>query len=99
MRAGHEFEGRFAGNRVDRNPQADALMDMRAIALTAAEASTAEFWHTETRWEVVDAALQLECGAGYMNEPIVARLWRDARSQRIYGKGSEIMLEAAGRSL
>ena len=67
--------------------------------LTAEEASAAKLWHTETQWMIVDAALQLHGGAGYMNEYTIARLWRDARVQRIYGGTSEIMKEIVGRSL
>jgi len=68
-------------------------------ALTAAEASSAKLFHSELLWEVCDAALQLHGGAGYMNEYPIARLWRDARVQRIYGGTSEIMKEVVGRSL
>jgi acyl-CoA dehydrogenase len=67
--------------------------------LTAAEASAAKLFHTELQWEVCDAALQLHGGAGYMNEYPVARLWRDARVQRIYGGTSEIMKEVVARSI
>ncbi len=67
--------------------------------LTAAEASASKYWHTEMQWRVVDAALQLHGGAGYMNEYTIARLWRDARAQRIYGGTSEIMREVVGRAL
>lgn len=67
--------------------------------LTAAEASAAKYWHTETQWVIADAALQLHGGAGYMNEFEIARLWRDARVQRIYGGTSQIMLEVVGRAL
>ena len=42
---------------------------------------------------------KLNGGAGYMNEYPIARLWRDARVQRIYGGTSEIMKEVIGRSL
>ena len=66
--------------------------------LTAAEGSAAKLWHSEMQWEVVDAALQLHGGAGYMNEYPIARMWRDARVQRIYGGTSEIMREVVGRS-
>jgi alkylation response protein AidB-like acyl-CoA dehydrogenase len=38
-------------------------------------------------------------GAGYMNEYPIARLWRDARVQRIYGGASEIMKEVVARSI
>ena len=67
--------------------------------LTAGEASAAKLFHTELQWEVVDAALQLHGGAGYMNEYPIARLWRDARVQRIYGGTSEIMKEMVARSI
>ncbi|WP_337187417.1 acyl-CoA dehydrogenase family protein [Phenylobacterium sp.] len=67
--------------------------------LTAAEASAAKLFHTELQWEVCDAALQLHGGAGYMNEYLIARLWRDARVQRIYGGTSEIMKEVVSRTL
>lgn len=67
--------------------------------LTAAEAAAAKYWHTEMQWQVVDAALQLHGGAGYMNEYTIARLWRDARVQRIYGGTSEIMREVVARSI
>lgn len=67
--------------------------------LTAAEASAAKLWHTELQWEVVDAALQLHGGAGYMNEYPIARRWRDARVTRIFGGSNEIMKEVVGRAL
>lgn len=67
--------------------------------LTTAEASAAKYWHTETQWQVVDAALQLHGGAGYMNEYKIAQLWRDARAQRIFGGTSQIMQEIIARSL
>jgi alkylation response protein AidB-like acyl-CoA dehydrogenase len=67
--------------------------------LDAYEGAAAKLWHTEMQWEIVDAALQLHGGAGYMNEYPIARLWRDARVQRIYGGTSEIMRELIGRSV
>ena len=65
--------------------------------LTAA--APAKLFHTELQWEVCDAGLQLHGGAGYMNEYPIARLWRDARVQRIYGGTNEIMKELIGRTL
>ena len=56
-------------------------------------------WHAELFWEACDRSLQLHGGAGYMNEYPIARLWRDARVNRIYGGTSEIMKEVIGRSL
>lgn len=67
--------------------------------LSVQEASAAKLWHAELQWEICDAALQLHGGAGYMNEYPIARIWRDARVQRIYGGTSEIMKEIIGRAL
>lgn len=67
--------------------------------LDAQAASAAKLWHTELQGRVVDAALQLHGGAGYMNDYMIARLYRDARVTRIYGGTSEIMKEVIGRAL
>jgi len=67
--------------------------------LTAAEASAAKLWHTELQWEACDTSLQLHGGAGYMNEYLIARLWRDARVTRIFGGTNEIMKEVVSRSI
>jgi acyl-CoA dehydrogenase len=68
-------------------------------ALSATEAAAAKLWHTDLQWEVVDAAMQLHGGAGYMNEYPIARLWRDSRVTRIYGGTNEIMKEVIGRAV
>ena len=67
--------------------------------LTAAEASAAKLWHTELQFDICDIALQLHGGAGYMNEYLIARLWRDARVTRIFGGTNEIMKEVVARAL
>lgn len=67
--------------------------------LDAGEASAAKLFHTELQWEVCDVALQLHGGAGYMNEYVIARMWRDARVTRIFGGTSEIMKEVIGRTI
>ncbi|MDH7640149.1 acyl-CoA dehydrogenase family protein [Sphingomonas oryzagri] len=67
--------------------------------LTTAEASAAKQWHTDMQGRVIDMALQLHGGAGYMNEYMVARLWRDARVTRIFGGTNEIMKEVVSRSI
>jgi alkylation response protein AidB-like acyl-CoA dehydrogenase len=67
--------------------------------LTAVEASSAKLFHSEMQGRVTDMALQLHGGAGYMNEYLVARLWRDARVTRIFGGTNEIMKEVIGRSI
>jgi alkylation response protein AidB-like acyl-CoA dehydrogenase len=76
-----------------------ALLRHMRGELTAAEASAAKLWHTELQWEACDASLQLHGGAGYMNEYLVARLWRDARVTRIFGGTSEIMKEVVSRAI
>ena len=67
--------------------------------LTTAEASAAKLWHTDMQGRVLDMALQLHGGAGYMNEYMIARLWRDARVTRIFGGANEIMKEVISRSI
>lgn len=76
-----------------------ALLRHAEGKLTPQEAAAAKYWHTETQWQIVDAGLQLHGGAGYMNEYMIARLWRDSRVTRIYGGTSEIMREVVGRAL
>ena len=67
--------------------------------LDAYEGAAAKLWHSDLQWEICDRSLQLHGGAGYMNEYPIARLWRDARVQRIYGGTNEIMKELIGRSI
>ena len=70
-----------------------------AGTLDAATASMAKLWVSETQGRVIDECLQLFGGYGYMNEYLVARMWSDARIQRIYGGTSEIMKEVIARAL
>jgi alkylation response protein AidB-like acyl-CoA dehydrogenase len=67
--------------------------------LTPDDAAVAKMFVTERQWEAVDTCLQLFGGAGYMNEYEIARLWRDARVQRILAGSSEVMRHIIGRSL
>ncbi|MBV1942398.1 acyl-CoA dehydrogenase family protein [Streptomyces sp. BV286] len=66
--------------------------------LDAATASMAKWWLTETQSQVIDHCLQLFGGYGYMREYPIARLYADARGQRIYGGSNEIMKELIARS-
>nr|GLK40425.1 hypothetical protein GCM10017611_72990 [Rhodococcus wratislaviensis] len=77
----------------------ECIMRVNSGELTAEEAAGAKWWTTETQWKIVDRCLQLHGGYGYMNEYEIARLWRDARVQRIYGGTNEIMLDLVGRKL
>lgn len=68
-------------------------------ALGAAEASMAKLWASEVENEIVDECLQLHGGYGYVMEYPIARLYADARVQKIYAGTSEIMKELISRSL
>jgi len=68
-------------------------------ALTATEASMAKLWASEVENEIVDECLQLHGGYGYVMEYPIARLYADARVQKIYAGTSEIMKELISRSL
>ncbi|MEY2434544.1 MAG: hypothetical protein QOC92_4269 [Acidimicrobiaceae bacterium] len=67
--------------------------------LTPEEAAAAKWWSTEIQWEITDRCLQLFGGYGYINEYEIARIWRDARVQRLYGGTTEVMKDLIGRSL
>lgn len=67
--------------------------------LSAAEASMAKLWASEVQNDIVDECLQLHGGYGYMMEYPIARLYADARVQKIYAGTSEIMKELISRSL
>jgi acyl-CoA dehydrogenase len=67
--------------------------------LTTVTASMAKYLLTELQCKVMDECLQLHGGYGYMNEYPIARMFRDARVQRIYGGTNEIMKLLIARSL
>jgi acyl-CoA dehydrogenase len=70
-----------------------------AGTLDTATASMAKLWASETQGRVLDELLQLHGGYGYMNEYLIARMYADARVQRIYGGTNEIMREVISRAL
>ena len=67
--------------------------------LDAAAASMAKYWISDLQGRVTDRCLQLFGGYGFMNEYPIARMWRDARVQRIYGGTNEIMKLLIARTL
>jgi acyl-CoA dehydrogenase len=73
--------------------------ELVAGTLDNATASMLKLWTTEQQGRVIDECLQLHGGYGYMNEYLVARMFADARVQRIYGGTNEIMKEVISRSL
>jgi len=70
-----------------------------AGGLDPVTASMAKYWLSDLQGKVVDECLQLHGGYGYMNEYPIARMYRDARVQRIYGGTNEIMKLLISRSL
>jgi len=67
--------------------------------LDATTASMTKYWLSDLQGKIVDECLQLHGGYGYMNEYPIARMFRDARVQRIYGGTNEIMKLLIARSL
>ena len=59
----------------------------------------AKWWCTEQQCRVTDECLQLFGGYGYMAEYPIARLYADARIQKIYGGTNEIMKDLIARKL
>ncbi len=54
---------------------------------------------TEMLGRVMDICVQLHGGYGYMEEYRIARMYADARVQRIYAGASEIMKDIIARTL
>lgn len=78
----------------------DSILD-RYIAGTLDEthAAIAKLWTTEMLGKVADACLQMFGGWGYMTEVPMARLWAEARVERMAGGASEVMRDLIGRTL
>jgi alkylation response protein AidB-like acyl-CoA dehydrogenase len=67
--------------------------------LDASHASMAKWWTTELQNKIVDRAVQLHGGYGYMMEYPVAKAFLNSRVQTIYGGTTEIQKEIISRSL
>ncbi|CAN5789040.1 acyl-CoA dehydrogenase family protein [soil metagenome] len=59
----------------------------------------AKWWCSEQQCKVTDECLQLFGGYGYMAEYPIARMYADARVQRIYGGTTEVMKDLIARKL
>jgi len=62
-------------------------------------AAAAKYMITDLQCEVIDECVQLHGGYGYMWEYPIARMWADARVQRIYGGTNEIMKTIIAKAL
>lgn len=79
---------------------ADRLVEAYLVGeLSPEDSAKGKWWMTDLQNKVADQCLQLHGGYGYMEEYPIARAWRDARIQKIYGGTNEIMKEIVGRSL
>jgi acyl-CoA dehydrogenase len=67
--------------------------------LDPAEAAMVKYWLTDKQCEVIDRCVQLHGGYGYMREYLIARVYEDARVQRIYAGANEVMKSIIARSL
>ncbi|HEY2791519.1 MAG TPA: acyl-CoA dehydrogenase family protein [Micromonosporaceae bacterium] len=67
--------------------------------LSVPTAAMAKFHLTEMQCTVIDRCLQLFGGYGFMAEYPIARMYADARAQKIYGGTNEIMKELVARAL
>lgn len=67
--------------------------------LDDATAAMAKYWVTERQFQILDECVQLHGGYGYMQEFPIARMWADARAQRIYAGANEVMKEVVAWSL
>jgi acyl-CoA dehydrogenase len=77
----------------------DCLEQHLAGKFDAATASMAKYWCAERQCAVIDQCLQLFGGYGYMADYPIARMYTDARVQKIYGGTNEIMKLLIARSL
>jgi acyl-CoA dehydrogenase len=75
------------------------VQQLVAGKLDTTTASMVKLWASEQQAKVVDECLQLFGGFGFMNEYMIARMYADARVQRIYGGTSEVMKEVIARGL
>lgn len=62
-------------------------------------AAMAKYWLTDWQCRIIDECVQLHGGYGYMQETLIARMWADARVQRIYGGANEVLKEVVASSL
>ncbi|MFC9360833.1 acyl-CoA dehydrogenase family protein [Rhodococcus sp. NPDC057014] len=67
--------------------------------LDPTEAAMVKYWLTEQQCSVIDRCVQLHGGYGYMREYLIARMYEDARVQKIYAGANEVMKSIIAKSL
>lgn len=77
----------------------DCIEKLSRDALDATTAAMAKWWVTDRECAIIDRCLQMFGGYGFMTEYPIARMYMNARAQKIYGGANEIMKELVARSL
>jgi acyl-CoA dehydrogenase len=85
--------------RVSRVFLDDCIQRHARGELDVATAAMAKLYLTDGQCEVVDRCLQIFGGYGYTTEYPIAKMYADARVQKIYGGTNEIMKELISRVL
>ncbi|MDT2005334.1 acyl-CoA dehydrogenase [Rhodococcus opacus] len=67
--------------------------------LDPSEAAMVKYWLTEQQCAVIDRCVQLHGGYGYMRGYLIARMYEDARVQKIYAGANEVMKGIIAKSL
>lgn len=75
------------------------IQQFLAGQLDSVTAAMAKYWLTDAQCSVIEECVQLHGGYGYMQETAIARMWTDARVQRIYGGANEVLKELVASSL
>lgn len=75
------------------------ILDAAEHRLDEVTSAMAKWWSTELHQRVIQRAVQLHGGYGFMREYPVARDYLDSRVGTIYGGTTEIMKEIIGRRL
>ncbi|HCT40505.1 MAG TPA: acyl-CoA dehydrogenase [Moraxellaceae bacterium] len=91
-----ELHSRVMQGRVFVDRCLELHLDKKLDVPTAA---AAKYMITDLQCEVIDECVQLHGGYGYMWEYPIARMWADARVQRIYGGTNEIMKTIISRAV
>ncbi|MEX1034108.1 MAG: acyl-CoA dehydrogenase family protein [Cellvibrionaceae bacterium] len=90
---------RYTEARIARTFVDDCAMKLLEGKLDAATAAMAKWWTTQKQCEIIDECLQFFGGYGYMMEYPIARMYADARVQKIYGGSNEIMKMLIAREI
>jgi acyl-CoA dehydrogenase len=77
----------------------NCIQQFMAGQLDNVTAAMAKYWLTDRQCRIIDECVQLHGGYGYMQETLIARMWADARVQRIYGGANEVLKELVASSL